>query len=239
VYGTVDDYFAIPIDQSRIDFYTRLATNIADIQNGYGRMLDVGCGRGEFVYAARQIGWDAHGIDPDSHFPEFARRRFGLTTVRSVPLSDVVAAGETFDALSLNAVLEHIPRPTETMRQASLVVRPGGTIFIEVPHGQILRFWAADVMLRLLGNPSTTHLSPFHPPYHLYEFSRQAVSTLLSRTGFEVVRVEFWPGSNRVPANMLSARLKRILYGALVAAENMSGRTYNLHVYARRTAARA
>jgi hypothetical protein len=124
VYGTIDDYFCIPIDEQRMRFYRDLATRLAALQPAPGRMLDVGCGRGEFVCAARSVGWDAHGIDPDRHFPEFARQRFGLTTVRALDLADVVSAGERYDAITLNAVLEHIPRPQETLRVSPLRVQP-------------------------------------------------------------------------------------------------------------------
>lgn len=237
VYGTVDDYFSIAIDDARLEWYRGLARKLERIRGTAGTLLDVGCGRGEFVAMAREVGWDASGIDPDPHFVEFARSHFGLESVRSVELEVLEAEGATFDAMSLNAVLEHIPEPAVTVGRISRMLRPGGALFIEVPHGHIARFWAADRLLRLAGSRATTHLSPFHAPYHLYEFSERSLRVLLDRFGIDVVHVEFWPGTNRAPRGRgVKGRLMHILYGALVRLENLTGRTYNLHVYARRRA---
>jgi len=235
VYGGVDDYFTIEIDEQRLDWYRRVAERLAGYREGRkGRLLDVGCGRGELVHAARQAGWDAHGIDPDGHFVEFARRRFGLTTVRAADLDDADLPRRSFDAVTLNGVLEHIPNPVETVRKAAALLAPGGVLFFEVPHGDVIRFAAADLVLRALQSPFSTHLSPFHPPYHLYEFSRRSVRRLAAAAGLDLLAVRYFPGSNRFPRGPgLRARAMRLAYGVLVRMENATGRTYNLHAFLR------
>jgi 2-polyprenyl-3-methyl-5-hydroxy-6-metoxy-1,4-benzoquinol methylase len=235
VYGSVDDYFTIAINQQRLDSYRQLAERLTAHRHGSkGLLLDVGCGRGEFVHAARQVGWKAYGIDPNRHFVEFARQRFELATVRAADLDDPSLPRGSFDAVTLNGVLEHIPDPVATVRKAAELLARGGVLFFEVPHGDVIRFAAADLVLRALRRPFTTHLSPFHPPYHLYEFSRAAVDRLAAAAGLEVLEVSCFPGTNRFPRSAsLRGRMLRLAYGALVRLENATGRTYNLHAFLR------
>jgi 2-polyprenyl-3-methyl-5-hydroxy-6-metoxy-1,4-benzoquinol methylase len=235
VYGGVDDYFTIAIDDERLAYYRSLAEDLRRRTGRAGRLLDVGCGRGEFVYSASQVGWDAHGVDPDSAFVDFAKRRFGLTNVVAAELDEAGFADGSFDAITLNGVLEHIPRPRAALVHAVRLLAPGGILFFEVPNGAVLRFSAADAVLRLIGSGLTSHLSPFRPPFHLYEFSAAAARRMLDTVGLACEAVHFHPGKNRFPHySGLRNRLLRTAYGALVAAENATGRTYNLHVYARR-----
>jgi len=235
VYGGVDDYFTIAIDDERLAYYRSLAEGLRRRTGRAGRLLDVGCGRGEFVYSASQIGWDAHGVDPDSAFVDFAKRRFGLTNVVAAELEDAGFADGSFDAITLNGVLEHIPRPRAALVHAARLLAPGGILFFEVPNGGVLRFSAADTVLRLIGSGLTSHLSPFRPPFHLYEFSAAAARQILDKVGLTCEAVDFHPGQNRFPHYPgLRNRVLRMAYGALVAIENATGRTYNLHVYARR-----
>jgi 2-polyprenyl-3-methyl-5-hydroxy-6-metoxy-1,4-benzoquinol methylase len=236
VYGGVEDYFTIPIDEARLEYYRSVGRTLLDVRGGRaGRLLDVGCGRGEFVHAAGQVGWEAHGIDPDAPFVEYARARFGLETVTAAEIDASGFPPGSFDAITLNGVLEHIPEPVPALEHAARLLAPDGVLFFEVPNGDVVRFAAADLVLRALRSPFTSHLSPFRPPYHLYEFSPASARRLVESAGLTLFDLRFHPGTNRFPRlGSARARLLRFAYGALVGVENATGRTYNLHAYARR-----
>jgi hypothetical protein len=234
VYGTVDDYFTIAIDQQRLNSYRQLAERLAAHRHGSkGLLLDVGCGRGEFVHAARQVGWKAYGIDPNRHFVEFARQRFELATVRAADLDDPSLPRGSFDAVTLNGVLEHIPDPVATVRKAAELLARGGVLLRGASRRRHQVCGCGPCSARAA---PPVHHSPLAvpPAIPLYEFSRPAVDRLAAAAGLEVLEVSCFPGTNRFPrAASLRGRMLRLAYGALVRLENATGRTYNLHAFLR------
>ena len=99
--------------------------------------LDIGAGAGLFAHLLTEAGAIVHGIEPQSIFREFARRKFGIEL-----------SGETidarywqkdfsgfFDVITLWDVLEHVNFPAETLLNAYNITRPGGWLFLDTPAG--------------------------------------------------------------------------------------------------------
>lgn len=161
-----------------------------------GRLLDVGCGEGRLLDAARERGWDAIGIEPTAAFA--ARARAGGHHVHSGDLADLAAA-EPFDLVCFSAVLEHVPDPVELMACAVALLRPGGWLYADVPNGRRLDAWLVDRTLRLVGRPWTVRTAPLQPPFHLSEFSATSLETAAARAGLERITVRRLPGSIPYP----------------------------------------
>ncbi|MBL0748304.1 class I SAM-dependent methyltransferase [Nocardioides baculatus] len=85
------------------------------------RLLDVGCGTGALVAAAREAGLDAIGIDPD---PEMAALAGSL--VGGLP--DLPFADDGFEVVTASFVLNHVDHPRAGARELARVAAPGGVV---------------------------------------------------------------------------------------------------------------
>ena len=135
------------------------------------RLLDVGCGNGDFLANARDAGWDVVGVDPDPKAVAAAKQRGLDASVGSVELY----AGEPgrFDAISLSHVLEHLHEPLPFIRAVHRLLKPGGVLFIDTPNieGRGARRWGRN-------------WRGLETPRHLVLFSRQGLVGMLQAGGF-------------------------------------------------------
>src|SRR5512138_2446237 len=96
------------------------------------RLLDIGCGTGEFLNFCKQRGYDCKGIEPNQGAREFASGKYGLAIREKIEFSETEKSG--FDCITLWHVLEHIHDPAETLAQLRAVLKPGGTLIIALPN---------------------------------------------------------------------------------------------------------
>jgi len=139
------------------------------------RLLDVGCGNGDYLRHAGDAGWQAVGIDADEKAVDVARRR-GLDA-RLGGIELFADEAECFDAVTLSHVLEHLHDPARLLRAAHRLLKPGGVVFIDTPNIQSCgaRRWGV-------------HWRGLETPRHLVIFSRSALIERLHTAGF--VRIE-------------------------------------------------
>ena len=147
-----------------------------------GRLLDVGCSAGSFLLAARDRGWDVHGIDISPAAVDHALDVLGLGATLAT-LEDAPFPHESFDVITLFECIEHLPHPTRALLSASRLLRPDGLLVITTPNidGFVPRS-TYQLLARTIG--AWEHPTP---PHHLYQFSRRTLTALLRKTGFEVL----------------------------------------------------
>lgn len=134
-----------------------------------GRLLDVGCYTGFFLELARERGWEASGLEPSGWAVERAREK--SLDVRRGFLHEEPAA-ESFDAVTLWDVIEHLPDPREAVRRVRGLLRPGGGLFLST-------FDMASGAARLLGARY-----PLFARAHLSCFTLDVLRGLLESEGF-------------------------------------------------------
>lgn len=144
-----------------------------------GRILDVGCWTGSFLASARARGWVVNGVEPSAWAVERARAR-GVDVVHGL-LEDVEFDAETFEAIVLCDVIEHVVDPMATLEHVRKLLAPGGVLFLTVPD-------AGSRLARVLGHRWWSVL-----PMHLQYFTRSSMSALLATAGFDVVDVRTHP----------------------------------------------
>lgn len=156
----------------------RLRT-LADMRPG--TMLDIGSGKGHFLAAAREAGWDVTGIDLSAEAASYTRHRYGIdVTVGDIAELDL---GDRFDVVTLWHVLEHLPRPGEQLERCHSLLRSGGRLVVSVPNG-------ASLQARL----SRAHWLHLDVPRHIFHFDGRSLAMLLAKHGFEVERKDtFYP----------------------------------------------
>lgn len=167
---------------------------------GTGRVLDVGTGNSSFLPLMKERGWDVHGTEIDSSHREFFQEEYGI----DLYIGELETAGfepESFDAVTVMGVLEHIPHPKQFMEEANRVLKPGGLVGL----------WCFNrgVEASLLGR----YWPGFDVPRHFHSFSRKTLTALLNETGFEVVGYYYRPVSYS-------------LYGLIWAAKTAKNRLF-------------
>jgi 2-polyprenyl-3-methyl-5-hydroxy-6-metoxy-1,4-benzoquinol methylase len=138
------------------------------------RYLDVGCSTGFVVEAARASGWEAIGVDLNPSAIEYGRSR-GLD-VRAVDLEEAGFDPESFDAVSLFDVLEHLLDPVRTLRACTRLLRNGGIVFLYVPN--------YDSASRLLMGKDAHFIWPTH---HLNYYTPATIRDLMTRESLDTV----------------------------------------------------
>ncbi|MEO9020883.1 MAG: class I SAM-dependent methyltransferase [Ginsengibacter sp.] len=159
-----------------------------------GKILDVGAGTGAFLHTMKTANWNATGIEPDNTAREKAKELHGLNLEK--PEQFYAFNPETFDAITLWHVLEHVHELHEYISQLKKLLTPDGKLFIAVPNytsadAKIYKeFWAA-----------------YDVPRHLYHFSPAAMKQLLHSHGFKLnILKPMWYDS--VYVSMLSEQYK-------------------------------
>lgn len=109
-----------------------------------GRVLDVGCGDGSYLYRMYQAGWSVAGLDFDPKGIESAKIRYGKYgfALLNTDLFSARFPDNSFDAVTLGHVIEHVPDPVAILVEAKRILKPGGRLVIITPnvhsHGQKL-----------------------------------------------------------------------------------------------------
>lgn len=170
-----------------------LAPTLATFQSlwrgsGAARALDVGAGLGHRMSALAKAGFETHGVEPS---PAFRSRAIdlGISPERLQLASAETADYEpaSFAFINFAAVLEHLQDPAAALARALGWLAPDGLVFVEVPSANWLIARALNVLYRIQGVGLVTNLSPMHPPFHLYEFTREAFARHGAGTGYEIV----------------------------------------------------
>jgi 2-polyprenyl-3-methyl-5-hydroxy-6-metoxy-1,4-benzoquinol methylase len=151
-----------------------------------GRLLDVGCGTGSFLAAARRrTNWEVVGVEPIERAAQAAEAQTGAEVHHST-LERAALPQESFDIVSLLGVLEHVPDPLNTLRQAHRLLRPHGLLAVYVPNFHYLRCKDTGPVAWL----RSSCWSRLAPQEHLFQFTPGSLQRLLDRAGFEVVRMD-------------------------------------------------
>ena len=141
-----------------------------------GRLLDVGAATGFFLDLARKRGFEPVGIELAEAAVEKARRK-GLNVICGT-LEQLPDPPESFDAITMLDVLEHLSAPQQDLARVHQLLRRDGLLVINTPDAGS---WTA----RLLG--LRWHL--ITPPEHLCLFTGNALVAALKKSGFEVLMV--------------------------------------------------
>jgi SAM-dependent methyltransferase len=162
------------------------------------RVLDIGCGSGQFLARLIARGHEGHGTELSLATGARASRVTGLH-LRVGELRADSYPPAWFDVISIWHVLEHLPDPDQVLRLCHGWLREGGALLIAVPN--------ADSWQAKLFQGSWFHLDP---PRHLDHFNRRSLVSSLTRAGFRVERLR-------------TLSWEQNLYGILQSALNALG----------------
>jgi 2-polyprenyl-3-methyl-5-hydroxy-6-metoxy-1,4-benzoquinol methylase len=151
--------------------------------------LEIGCGAGEFLQKAAAEGWRATGIELSAPAARRARRN-GLEVINA-PLETAPAPAVPYDVVVGWMVLEHLHNPVAALQRLHRWTRPGGKLAVSVPDGRAAvfgLFGESEYALQL--------------PVHLYHFTRETLTRLLSKGGWRVEKIRYQRILNNAVAGM-------------------------------------
>lgn len=137
---THDDYHPKWLDASfkpYCDSFLQGMPRLIDKVGRKARVLEVGSQVGGFLYAAREYGWQAQGIDVGICMSEFSRSK-GLDVFTGT-LLDAGLPDSSFDAVFVWSCFEMLPDPWTDLQEIRRVLRKGGWLFISVPNGDFIK----------------------------------------------------------------------------------------------------
>ena len=144
------------------------------------RLLDVGSSNGAYLAAMREKGWDVEGVEFDRDAVAYARNSRNLkVTQGEVENALGELAGNNFDVVTMWHVLEHTFDPAAALKQIHRVLKPGGTLMLEVPN-------FASPMAALFKK----YWFPMDVPRHLFQFTPATLKMMLAKAGFLRIRVQ-------------------------------------------------
>jgi SAM-dependent methyltransferase len=174
----VREYRKMNVAVPKVEFISRL-------QSPPGRWLDVGCGNGDVLAIANDLGYECVGIEPNRASAEIARRVFGLE-VHEEPFADYAKSNAAaFDIVSLIGLLDIVRHPASYIRQASSVLRERGIVVASVPNFESLSTAAQTTF------PDKVICRHMHPSV-LNAYTVKSVTRMLEDASFDLESIWFF-----------------------------------------------
>jgi SAM-dependent methyltransferase len=176
-----------------------------------GRLLEVGCGEGFLLEAARARGYQVFGLEPHAERARRVKEQLGIAVQESF-IEDAGLLKEDFDVVYHCDMLAHFPDPIRCLRLMASSLRDGGVLCFEVGVlGAISPFW-----YRLIGEIG---LGP-----HLWLYSEQALESLFAQAGLAVQHVQVFGLGPYVFVNKVAGLLEAVAFRLLSALPGVGAR---------------
>ena len=171
------DYVAVVYDTDRrpvTQYPVQLAEHLCrrfGLKKG-DRILDNGCGRGDFLRGFVQYGLDGYGVDISDYAGECLKDiKFFKADIENGRLP---FENDFFDVVFTKSVIEHFHKPDNFLKECRRVLKPGGRVIVMTPDWQSTMFIFYD---------DHTHVQPY---------TERAVLDTLNIFGFQNVRAEIF-----------------------------------------------
>jgi 2-polyprenyl-3-methyl-5-hydroxy-6-metoxy-1,4-benzoquinol methylase len=142
-----------------------------------GKLLDIGCGVGDFLHTAEMHGWECIGVEPSEDAKTIAQKRMKGTIITSEELERF--SDGAFDVITMWHVLEHVDDLKWQVAQLQRLVKPSGRVVIAVPN-----YKSYD------GQYYKEHWAAYDVPRHLNHFNRITLSKIFKTSGLELVKMD-------------------------------------------------
>lgn len=142
-----------------------------------GKVLDIGCGVGDFLHTAEMHGWECAGVEPSEDAKVIAQKRMNGKIISSEDLENIPEG--YFDLITMWHVLEHVDDLRWQVEQLRRLVKPKGRVVIALPNyksydGQYYKeLWAA-----------------YDVPRHLNHFNKTTLTKIFKASGMELVKID-------------------------------------------------
>ncbi len=155
-------------------YSVRVKRNKIENHKSKGKLLDIGCGTGEFLNEMQNNGWEVEGIEQDPQAAAFAKNEYRLK-ISTDEISEKYYLEKSFDVITFWHVLEHLYNPMKILKIARELLKDDGLILIAVPN--VTSFDAQFYQNEWVALDS---------PRHLHHFIPESLQRLCSTVGLEI-----------------------------------------------------
>ena len=142
-----------------------------------GKLLDIGCGVGDFLHTAEAHGWQCTGVEPSEEAKAIARQRTQAKLMSSEDQEQLPDA--SFDVITMWHVLEHVDDLRWQVTQLQRLIKPNGRIVIALPN-----YKSYD------GQFYKEHWAAYDVPRHLSHFNRTTLAKILKTNDLKLVKTD-------------------------------------------------
>ena len=135
-----------------------------------GRLLDIGCGVGDFLHYAEQNGWQCTGAEPSEDAALIAKKRIKAEIMLPKDLEKL--PDESFDVITMWHVLEHVSDLQWQVNQLNRLLKKGGRLVIALPN-----FRSYDAQYY------KDKWAAYDVPRHLNHFSQDSIAKIFNING--------------------------------------------------------
>lgn len=160
-----------------------------------GKLLDIGTNTGLFVKLAKDSGWEATGLEPNSWAVNYAKKEYGIILINK-PFEKETFPPETFDAVTMWDVIEHFTDPIGEIKKVHHCLKNGGVFAFSTVNPK-------SFLARIMG----TKWSWFMEMHRVF-FTPRAVRKYLSEIGFE--KIVITPHWRNLSLGYLATRLEAV-----------------------------
>jgi SAM-dependent methyltransferase len=210
-YGEKEGKFNPLIEKTLDYFRTKRAKLITKHLDAPAKVLDIGCGNGKFLQYVRQQGnYQIYGIEIAG---KAANRAATIPTLQlkkgMLEAHDFDA--NTFDAITLFHVFEHLTEPMDTLKIIQKILKPGGILVMSFPN--------IDSFQSKWFKGNWLHLDP---PRHLFFFTPNDFKHEMNNYGFNVIKERYF-STEYNPFGMQQSLLNTLLKKREVLYEHLKG----------------
>jgi len=163
--------------QSEKRYFRRLLRRREIRSNRTCNALDVGCGLGAFMEAARESEWKVIGVEPSDYAARYCREQLGFP-VHQGTIKEVNLPEKYFDVVAAFDVLEHVEGLSEFLSSLRRTLKSQGRFVVLVPNYEGLVFQLGRILHKLKKSPLP------NTPEHLTYFTMKSLRRLLQVNGF-------------------------------------------------------
>lgn len=167
--------------KGRIIEFNRYLEMIHKYKQPPGRLLDIGCYEGYFLYEARKYGWECYGVEPDVGGTRYANEWLKLDVKKCV-LEKACFDDKSFDIVTMLATLEHIPDPLGTLKEVRRIMKDEGILVVVVP--------TVPFYLPLIRTKWRMFIGD-----HYWFFTDVSMTNLMNKAGFKIISNCYVPKS--------------------------------------------
>ena len=184
-YYQSDEYISHGVEKSDLMSRVYKLARFFSIHNKYkivkkyiqsGKILDIGCGTGEFLAYCRKRGFEVSGIEPNEKARIYAQSEHNISVADQLKV--LGAKPSSFKSITMWHVLEHVHELDETLEMIIKLLTQDGVLIVAVPNSNS---WDASTY--------KSYWAAYDVPRHLYHFTEATFQGLAARKGFEVLGI--------------------------------------------------
>jgi 2-polyprenyl-3-methyl-5-hydroxy-6-metoxy-1,4-benzoquinol methylase len=169
--------------RGHVSFISKAAANRTGLE-----LLDVGCGSASLLGLMKNRGFRVMGVDFSSEAAAVAKTENGVNVIVG-SLGHAAFADASFDIVTLFHVMEHVTNPRAVLKEVARILRPGGSVVLQVPNIDSWQF-------RMFG----AKWYGLDIPRHVIDYSKESMLRLLDDAGFIAKRIRHFNLRDNAPA---------------------------------------